>query len=274
MQRHQAMTDCRLTLQIRTSRVLGKHRIVVVRVHPGPARPYYLRRLGPEKGVFIRVGSTNRHADMTLVDELRRYTRKKAFDEHLLTELDLEAIDFRAASESFSGIQRLTRRDLETLRLATRYQGKLLPTAGGALLFDKERSRHFPDAWIQAGRFLGADRRRILDTMEICSHLPIAVEEAITFVQRNTAREAVIERVRRVERWTYPLPALREAVVNAVVHADYSQQGAPIRLSSFDDRLEVESPWLLPFGLKIDDIRRVSPNSGIGSSAGSFTLWD
>jgi len=74
-------------------------------------------------------------------------------------------------------------------------------------------------------------------------------------VQRNTAREAVIEGPRRVERWTFPLVAVREAVVNAVAHADYSQSGAPIRLSIFDDRLEVENPGLLPFGLTVEEIR-------------------
>lgn len=48
--------------------------------------------------------------------------------------------------------------------------------------------------------------------------------------------------------------AVREAVINAVVHANYAQRGAPIRLSLFDDRLEVENPGLLPFGLTVEDI--------------------
>jgi predicted HTH transcriptional regulator len=47
---------------------------------------------------------------------------------------------------------------------------------------------------------------------------------------------------------------VREAIINAVTHADYSQIGAPIRVSVFDDRVEVESPGLLPFGLTVDDM--------------------
>ena len=47
---------------------------------------------------------------------------------------------------------------------------------------------------------------------------------------------------------------MREAVINAVVHADYAQRGAPIRVAMFDDRLEVENPGLLPFGLTIEDL--------------------
>ncbi|MDP2853488.1 MAG: ATP-binding protein [Smithellaceae bacterium] len=49
---------------------------------------------------------------------------------------------------------------------------------------------------------------------------------------------------------------LREAVVNAVVHADYSQKGAPIRVSFFDDRIEIENPGILLPGLTFDDIRQ------------------
>ena len=50
--------------------------------------------------------------------------------------------------------------------------------------------------------------------------------------------------------------AVREAMINAVAHADYAQRGAPIRVSIFDDRLEIENPGLLPFGLTIEDLRR------------------
>ena len=49
---------------------------------------------------------------------------------------------------------------------------------------------------------------------------------------------------------------MREAVTNAVAHTDYAQRGAPIRVSIFDDRLEVENPGLLPFGLTVEDLFR------------------
>jgi predicted HTH transcriptional regulator len=62
--------------------------------------------------------------------------------------------------------------------------------------------------------------------------------------------------VRRKDRWSVPPEAVREAIINAVVHADYAQRGAPIRLSIFDDRLEIENPGLLPFGLTIEDLPR------------------
>jgi predicted HTH transcriptional regulator len=67
--------------------------------------------------------------------------------------------------------------------LVTTYQGRIVPTIGGVLLFGADRLRHFPDAWIQAGRFAGNDRRRIMDTTEVRSYLPGAAEEVIAFLQ-------------------------------------------------------------------------------------------
>jgi hypothetical protein len=69
-------------------------------------------------------------------------------------------------------VRRLGRADLETLRLVTPEQGRKVPTVGGMLLFGLDRERHFPDAWIQAGRFRGTDKSRIDDRAEIRS-LPV-----------------------------------------------------------------------------------------------------
>ncbi len=231
--------------------------LLALRVHPSSIRPHYLAELGPEEGVLVRVGSTNRRADATLIAELRRFVLGGTFDEEPIADLDSEAIDFRAASESFAPVRTLRRGDLRTLGLVTRHQGRQVPTVGGMLLFGRDRQERFPDAWIQVGRFAGSDKRRILDSAEIRSHLASAVEEGLAFVRRNIARETIIgQDARRVDRWALPLVAVREAIINAVVHADYSQIGAPIRISVFSDRLEVENPGLLPFGLTIDEIHR------------------
>ena len=234
----------------RDTHVLG------VEVHPSPIRPHFIRREGPERGVYVRVGSTNRRADRELIEELRRLARGESYDEQAMPELDSEAIDFRAASESFAPVRNLRRTDLETLRLLTRHQGRKVPTVGGMLLFGKERGRHFPDAWIQAGCFRGTDKSRIVDHVEIESHPARSVEEAIAFIEKHTLRGVEIGKVRARERWNLPPVAVREAVVNAVAHADYAQRGAPVRVAIFDDRLEVENPGLLPFGLTVDDLRR------------------
>jgi predicted HTH transcriptional regulator len=235
-----------------------KTQVLAVEVHPSSSRPHHLNRLGPEAGVLVRVGSTNRRADEFLIDDMRRYSRVSSFDEQPMPDLNSEVIDFRVASEYFKPFRKLTKEGMETLRLTVRYQGRVVPTIGGVLLFGKERFQHFPDAWIQAGRFAGTDRRRILDSTEVRTYLPGAAEEAIAFLHKHMKREAVIGAVKRTDRWTFPEVALREIVMNAILHADYAQRGAPIRIALFDDRLEVENPGLLPFGLTIEEIQKGS----------------
>jgi len=230
--------------------------VLAVQVYPSPNRPHYLKRAGADMGVYVRVGSTNRRADQEMIDELRRFARGEAYDEQVMPEFSSEVLDFRAASESFEPVRKLKRSDLETLRLVDKYQRRKVLTIGGMLLFGKNRERSFPDAWIQAGRFRGTDKTHIADSVEIRSYPVQAVEEAIDFVQKHALHGIEIGAVRRKERWNLPPAAVREAIINAVVHADYGQRGAPIRISIFDDRLEVENPGLLPFGLTIEDLRQ------------------
>jgi len=114
--------------------------VLALQVYPSPSRPHHLIREGPADGVYVRVGSTNRRADAELIEELRRFARGEGFDEQPMPGLDSEALDFRAASESFASFRKLARRDLETLRLVTDHQGRKVPTVGGMILFGKERA--------------------------------------------------------------------------------------------------------------------------------------
>ncbi len=233
-----------------------KTQVLVVHVYPSSTRPHYLARLGPEEGVFLRVGSTNRRADAPQIEEMRRFSQLGSFDEQPIPELSSEVLDFRAASELFAPIRRLRSSAFQTLKVTAKHQGRDVPTIGGYLLFARDRLDRFPDAWVQAGRFAGKGRSRLLDGAEIRAYLPRAAEQAIGFVQKHVMREAVIGPVRRVDRWTVPAAALREAIINAIVHTDYAERGAPIRVAIFDDRIEVENPGLLPLGLTIEDIQK------------------
>ncbi len=228
--------------------------LLAVQVHPGASRPHFIKRTGRRSGTYVRVGSTNRQADAQLIAEMRRFAIGESFDEWPMPELNSEELDFRVASEAFAPVRKLTRKNLETLRLLTRHQGRLVPTVGGVLLFGRNRFDHLPDAWIQAGRFAGTDKATILDHVRLDMHPVQAIEEAVSFVEKHSVLGAVIGRLRRRDRWSLPPAAVREAIVNAVVHADYSQRGAPIRVAIFDDRLEVENPGLLPFGLTLEDL--------------------
>jgi predicted HTH transcriptional regulator len=230
--------------------------ILAVEVFPSPSRPHYVKAVGYPAGVYVRVGSTNRQADAAAVAELQRVVRGRSFDEEALPELNSEALDFRAASECFAPVRKLTRAHLRTLHLLATHQRGEVPTVGGVILFGRDRLKHFPDAWLRAGCFAGTDRSVILDSVNITAFPARAVEEGLRFVQRNTRRALEVKGVHHREVWEFPVVALREAIINALVHADYAQHGAPLRLAVFTDRIEIENPGNLPPGLTIEDIRR------------------
>jgi ATP-dependent DNA helicase RecG len=97
---------------------------------------------------------------------------------------------------------------------------KKVPTAGGILLFGKEKLKIFPDAWIQVGRFAGITKTHIIDTQEITVYPILAIDEVIAFLKKHAMRGIKIKGSRHTETWSLSLTAIREAVINAIVHAN------------------------------------------------------
>jgi len=220
---------------------------------PHAVGPYYARSEGPENGVYVRLGSTNRRAGPEMIESIRRLARNISFDEQPCTEINSEDVDFRAASEFFQSVSRkLTPAIRKTLGLVVNHGGKDIPSLGAVLLFGKDRHLLFPDAVVRCARFQGNTTNRFLDQMEIDEHLPKAVEETIAFIERHTLQSAEIGRIRRREIPEYPVQAVREAVINAIVHTDYAITGMNIKVAIFDNRIEITNPGALPFGLTLE----------------------
>ena len=229
--------------------------LLLVQVYPSGGRPHFLKKEGSMEGVYVRLGSTNRKADRELIAELSRTSSGVSFDELPMPDLSEEDLDIDAAQKSFSGIHELTREELLTLKLLVKDQGRDVPTYGSMLLYGERRDYYFPDAWVQCGRFIGKDKAYIFDHIDIHDHLPDAVESIILFLKKHAMRGADFSDIRRRDIWSIPLTILREVIINALVHADYSQIGAPIRVSFFDDRIEIENPGILLPGMTIEDVK-------------------
>lgn len=230
-----------------------RNRQLIVITVPHAVGPYYVGAEGEEAGLYIRLGSTNRTAGPELTAEIRRMARNMFFDEQPCSEANSEEIDFRAASEFFEEVSRpLTPPKWRSLGLMVGQGTREVPSIGAVLLFGKTRGRLFPSATIRGARFLGTDTSRFLDQTEIDEYLPRAVESAVAFIERHTRQGIEIGRIRRRDIPEYPVEAVREAVINSVVHADYSIGGAGIKIAIFDDRIEITNPGLLPFGLTLE----------------------
>ncbi|MFY9824518.1 MAG: ATP-binding protein [Thermoanaerobaculia bacterium] len=141
--------------------------------------------------------------------------------------------------------------------MLVRYGRNLLPSNGGMILFGREeaRRRFFPDAHVRCARFVGTTKAEFLDRLDIEGSVLGALEETPRFIRRNARLAARIEGMLREDIPEYPRVALREALVNAVAHTDYTQRGLQIMVAIFADRLEIQNPGMLAFGMTLDDLR-------------------
>jgi len=227
-----------------------------VEIHKGTLGPYFSKREGRTKGVYVRVGSTNRVADSAMTEEIRRSQNNICYDEQPVPGCSRADLNLSQVEDHFQLKGGIKDAQLQSLGILVSSGRRLVPSIGGYLLFGRSRLDRFPDAWIYVATFEGVDKSTILDSRELTGPLLSTIDESVEFIKRNMSRAAIIRKTKRFDRWDIPLTVLREAIVNAVVHADYSQTGSPLRVALFADRLEIESPGLLPFGLTFEDIGR------------------
>jgi ATP-dependent DNA helicase RecG len=220
--------------------------------------PFYLRSEGPEDGVYVRLGSTNRRAGPELLAELQRALSGLSFDQMPCADLSADDLDPERIRRYFAAIGRqFSQEHLASLGVLVAQAGRLTPSHGGLILFgrDAPRQRLFPEARVSCARFRGVERVDFLDRLDIEGTVLDALEETPKFIRRNTRLAAKIVTMRRQDIPEYPEVALREVLVNAVAHADYSLTGMRIRVAIYADRLEVENPGRLPFGMTLDDFK-------------------
>lgn len=217
---------------------------------PHLAGPYYHKQDGEEHGTYIRLGSTNRRADSETIKTLRLFASNISFDE--LPSLK-GSINANYLNEIFQSISKSpTKKQCQMLGIYSDHFGEVKPSIGGILLFSHERTQTLPDSTIRCAYFKGNTKEKIFSHTDITAPLPSAVEEIVAFIEKHSTKEAFIGKTRRIDVPQYPPEALRELVINALVHADYSMKGTQIQVALFFDRIEVTNPGGLPFGQTIE----------------------
>lgn len=186
---------------------------------------------------------------------------KGSFDKTVRRDLGYEAIDEiavkdflrRRAEELDVEIPKTTVKTFltNTIKVLKKDNGNLHPTNAALLFFGKDPSEHISHHEIRIARFKGTDRFEMLDSQEIKGHIYKMLDEVKSFVRRNTRLANKIVEFKRVDIPEYPFEAIREGVINAIAHRDYTRRGAPIMISIFDDRIEIRNPGGLLPGLDI-----------------------
>ena len=233
-----------------------------------PDKPYKARR-GRAWVTRIRVGTITR--DATREEEERLYQQSGGLRYGLkpVPGAGLETLDMRRLRDYFVRVLGGGAPDeadadeweqlLRNLDLATTSVGRTVATIDGMLLFGRTPARYLPQSGVRAICYPATEpdyaTRADEDLRGPLTPLGAAdgslvehglVDQAWDFVRRNTAPTARLERARRVDDWEYPEDVIREAVVNALVHRDYSIAGTDVMLAVYADRLEIHSPGRLP----------------------------
>ena len=223
-------------------------------------------------GYFIRQGSSKR---ALIPEALARLFQQRSqagiihFDEQAVPDTGLESLDQALWSRFVLPEYRDDQNFLRKLKvLTTDDQGRERATVAGILLCSTRPDQFLPCASITAVCYRGtqADSNYQLDAKGITGPLDVQIAEATAFVRKNM-RVAAEKAPGRVEKPQFSERAVFEAVVNAVVHRDYSLYGSKIRLFLFNDRLELYSPGALPNSLTLDSLplRQVTRNEALAS---------
>ena len=226
--------------------------LILVRI-PHAAGPYYLASAGLDEGTYIRLGATTRKADAATLQTLRLFSEQLSFDELPFLKGDSSSLDwdkmkvyFEAAGKDFN------KHKAANIGIMASKMENHFPSNGGMILFGLNRLKYFPDAIIRCARFAGIDRVTISDQIDIDADLPASIDIALNFIARNTRMAIEIGRIQHTKIPQYPPQALREALINAVIHADYAMGGMTITVAIFDDRIEISNPGSLPLGLTME----------------------
>lgn len=239
---------------------------VVVTCPQGARKPYLV---SGETRPYVRVGPSNRKAQD---EEVRRlYIEGSTGGFEALPCRDATIADL---SEAFIATYVQRREETSGQPLGLSWEEALhglgclveqgetwVSTNAGIMLFAEEPQRFISQAEVACVRFKGTDVVTYIDRRDLRGPLYQLVDDAEQFIYRHMKVGRRIEGFMGVDYREYPEEAVREAIVNAVVHRDYSRRGQRIRVFMFDDRIEVYSPGTLPPGISLEKMRRLEPQS-------------
>ncbi len=250
-------------------------------------RPVFYKGVGRIKGSYVRVGESDEPMSeyeiysyeafrKRIRDDIRTvdYAKMKLFDEQRLGRY-LMAVkqERRNLSENVS--------DQEILELMG-VQTDNVPTLAGLMTFSKYPQAYFPQLCITAvvlpgttQGVAGVDGERFIDNKRITGAIPDMLEEAVEFVRLNSRTKTIIdEEGRRRDKPEYPVKAVREAILNALVHRDYSvhTENVPIRIEMYRDRMEIINSGGLYGKISIDALGKVRPETRNAALANMLEL--
>lgn len=242
MVRDSIKPDVTMFLHYETLSIKDK-KIVAVTIQKGTDRPYYLGSKGLKpSGVYVRNGNSTDPATDTAIRRMIKETDGDSFETMRSLEQNLT---FKVTEEQFK------KRNIPFDPAKMQTLGIISPDgiySNVALLLSDQCSHT-----IKAATFSGTDKTTFQDRREFGGSLFQQMEEMYAYLDMRNRTKATFEGLYRTDTRDYPEEALREALLNSLVHRDYSFSASTL-ISVYDDRIEFVSVGGLPTGIALEDI--------------------
>lgn len=239
-------------------------------------RPCYYKGQGRLKGSYTRVGDSDEPMTEYEVYSYEAFRKKYQDDIREVERCTFASLDQELLMTFIDKLKKgkpnLSKLDDNTIYelMNITHNGRV--TISTTLLFSPYPQAYFPQLCITAVVVpgtkigdLGVAGERFLDNQRIEGNIPDMLDSAIRFVQKNMRTKTIInpENGKRADRTDYPIVAIREAIINALVHRDYSihSEGIPIQIEMYDDRIEIRNPGGLYGRLSVDQLGKARPDT-------------
>ena len=230
--------------------------VVVIDVREGNDKPYAC-----SAGYFQRLDAVTQKMTQKEIRAIFRQTVDKLFEDLPREDCRLDDISIKKIkaflAESGTAFN-ITKRNLPAFLTSVGVfkEGKI--NNAGVLMFAAKIERLICYSEVICGAFKGTDRSYIYDRKDVRADLLTQLNAAIEFIKKQINIRSEIRGINRYDIYELPLDALREAVVNAIVHRDYSMRGTSIYVAVYDDRVEIENPGGFPSGVTKENFGKTS----------------
>ena len=239
-------------------------------------RPCYYQGKGRLKGSYVRVGDSDEPMTEYEIYSYEAFRKKYQDDIRQVPRASLAVLDrellenyierLKAEKPNLSSLSNETIRELMSITK----DGEV--TLGSIMLFCRYPQAYFPQLCITAVVLpgedvgeLGASGERFTDNRRIEGNIPEMLDQAIAFIRKNMRTKTIINpgTGKREDRTDYPVTAIREAILNTLVHRDYSihTEGMPIQILMYPDRIEIKNPGGIYGRLRIDQLGKMQPDT-------------
>jgi len=239
-------------------------------------RPVFYKGKGRLKGSYTRVGDSDEPMTEYEVYSYEAYRKKYQDDIRGVQRATLSALNQEKLELYIDllkkGKPNLAGMDTESIYELMSVTRNNEVTLSAAMIFSPYPQAYFPQLCITAISVPGTEigdigglGERFLDNQRIEGSIPEMLEEAIRFVKKNMKNKTIINPLTgaREDRTDYPVTAVREAVINALVHRDYSvhTEGIPVQMIMYEDRMEIRNPGGIYGRIKADQLGKMQPDT-------------